>query len=505
MALQRADRIAETTTTTGTGTYDLAGAKAGFEAFVTRITSGNTVEYCCTDGTDFEIGVGTLTDATPDTIARTTIIRSSNSDAAVSWGAGSKDIFITLSATRLVPGLANEVAFHTAAGVLGGDSDLTFDGTDMVLRGKMDIGAPGAGAGLDIGEAGSYDANAAGTTIVKAYSYDASAASGSRFTELTITAQNTLLGDAGDRIYIGSPHKHWACRFTVGVAKSSETLLAFYWNGSALTACTYMGTLKDAVTTLGTAILEQTAEQEYVTVDKAIDADWATADNQLDAIPNNGTALFWIAYQIPAGGLTTAPRIDAIKVRGTDVDFATGISQLIHWGKARVEIHEKIATFSARAAAQPKLSDESWTTDITTPLFKLRNAFTDGVDFIFKLPKGIDTSSKMNVTLDWFTDNSGEVNWTLHYKISTQATVIGSGESSTASVNTSITPSAANALQTEDALLTSSQFIDISSLGPDDVIAFTLERDGSGDTNSGSVFPINVTIHYVLWTAGEHV
>ena len=69
MALQRFDRVAETTTTTGTGTYDLAGAKAGFDSFVARVTSGNTVEYCCTDGTDFEIGIGTYTDAATDTIA----------------------------------------------------------------------------------------------------------------------------------------------------------------------------------------------------------------------------------------------------------------------------------------------------------------------------------------------------------------------------------------------------------------------------------------------------
>ena len=76
MVLQRADRIVETTTTTGTGTYNLAGAKPGFQAFVDRITSGNTVEYCCTDGVDFEIAVGTFTDASPDTLARTTIISS---------------------------------------------------------------------------------------------------------------------------------------------------------------------------------------------------------------------------------------------------------------------------------------------------------------------------------------------------------------------------------------------------------------------------------------------
>ncbi len=129
MALERYDRIVETTTTTGTGTYDLAGAKAGFQAFVDRVTTGATVEYCCTDGTDFEIGIGTFTDAAPDTLARTTILASTNGDAAVNWGAGSKDIFLSLPASRMVPGDSGEAAYHNADGVLDGFTHLTFSTT----------------------------------------------------------------------------------------------------------------------------------------------------------------------------------------------------------------------------------------------------------------------------------------------------------------------------------------------------------------------------------------
>ena len=134
MVLQRADRIVETTTTTGTGTYNLAGAKPGFQAFVDRITSGNTVEYCCTDGVDFEIAVGTFTDASPDTLARTTIISSTNSDAAVNWGTGTKDIFIMLSSSRVVPGDSGELVYHSADGVLDGSTDLLLTAPDLRLR-----------------------------------------------------------------------------------------------------------------------------------------------------------------------------------------------------------------------------------------------------------------------------------------------------------------------------------------------------------------------------------
>ena len=100
MALVVADRIKETTSTTGTGTYTLAGASTGFEAF-SVIGDGNTTYYCCTDGTDFEVGIGTYT-ASGTTLARTTILQSSNSDSAVNWGSGTRDIFVTQPAEKAV-------------------------------------------------------------------------------------------------------------------------------------------------------------------------------------------------------------------------------------------------------------------------------------------------------------------------------------------------------------------------------------------------------------------
>ena len=99
MALVLADRVKETTTTTGTGTYTLAGAVTGFESFGS-IGNTNTTYYCCTDGTDFEVGIGTYT-ASGTTLARTTILQSSNSDNAVSWSSGTRTIFCTLPAEKM--------------------------------------------------------------------------------------------------------------------------------------------------------------------------------------------------------------------------------------------------------------------------------------------------------------------------------------------------------------------------------------------------------------------
>lgn len=93
MAFASADRVKETSTTTGTGTYNLAGASTGFRTFVAGIGNGNTCHYVAENGVDWEVGLGTVTDATPDTLARTRILASSNAGSAVNWGAGTREVY----------------------------------------------------------------------------------------------------------------------------------------------------------------------------------------------------------------------------------------------------------------------------------------------------------------------------------------------------------------------------------------------------------------------------
>jgi hypothetical protein len=102
MALVVNDRVKETTAVVGTGTATLLGAATGFQSFAV-IGNGNTTYYCIADqgGANWEVGLGTYT-LSGTTLARTTVLSSSNSGALVSFPAGTKDVFCTYPSERSV-------------------------------------------------------------------------------------------------------------------------------------------------------------------------------------------------------------------------------------------------------------------------------------------------------------------------------------------------------------------------------------------------------------------
>jgi hypothetical protein len=127
MALVINDRVKETSTTTGTGTIDLAGAETGYEGFVAGIGTGNTTYYAIelNSAGEWEVGIGTVTDAATDTLSRDTIISSSNSDSAVNFSAGTKNVFCTLPAKRTVSPVMTATGFVvTHASTLNEDQTL---------------------------------------------------------------------------------------------------------------------------------------------------------------------------------------------------------------------------------------------------------------------------------------------------------------------------------------------------------------------------------------------
>ena len=141
MAFVLNDRVKETTTTTGTGTINLAGAATGFETFVAGIGNSNVTYYCIAgQGTaEFEVGIGTVTDASPDTLSRTTILSSSNSDSAVDFSAGTKDVFCTLPASKTIRELDTALNVPTGTTAQRASSpaagDLRFNTTSSKFEG----------------------------------------------------------------------------------------------------------------------------------------------------------------------------------------------------------------------------------------------------------------------------------------------------------------------------------------------------------------------------------
>ena len=101
MAFITADRVKDTSTTTGTGNITVSGsAPLGYRTFSTVLSVGDTFYYCVQGqaSAEWEIGIGTY--ASTNQFARTTVLSSSASGSAVSFSSGTKNVFITLAASK---------------------------------------------------------------------------------------------------------------------------------------------------------------------------------------------------------------------------------------------------------------------------------------------------------------------------------------------------------------------------------------------------------------------
>lgn len=119
MAHVSADRVKEATATTGTGTVTLTGAApAGYRTFASALASGDTCYYAMALGAEWEVGLGAFTTA-GNTLARTTVLASSNANAAVNFSAGNKDVFITAAGAQFGGATPQAVAATASPGASG--------------------------------------------------------------------------------------------------------------------------------------------------------------------------------------------------------------------------------------------------------------------------------------------------------------------------------------------------------------------------------------------------
>ena len=160
MAFVLADRVRETTTTTGTGAVTLGGAYTGFQTFSAAIGNANNTYYTIANVTtnEWEVGIGTYTSSS-NTLSRDTILASSNAGSAVSFTSGSKDVFVTQPAERAV----------------------YVTGTDVIAANSASVKTTYGGTGLTSWTAGDLPYYATGTALSK----------------LGIGAANTVLTSSG--------------------------------------------------------------------------------------------------------------------------------------------------------------------------------------------------------------------------------------------------------------------------------------------------------------------
>jgi len=197
MALVLKDRVLETCTSPGTGTVTLLGAVTGYQSFST-VGNGNTCYYAIADqnGANFEVGIGTY--STAGTLARTTVLSSSNSGNLVNFSTGSQNIFLTYPSSRSVnlssaALTTGRVSFATTDGLLTDSANLTFNGTILTSTGLS--GPLNGTVGATTASSGAFTTINASTSITNA---------GLTSGRVTFAGASGLLSDSANLTFDGT-------------------------------------------------------------------------------------------------------------------------------------------------------------------------------------------------------------------------------------------------------------------------------------------------------------
>ena len=223
MALVLKDRVLESSTSTGTGSFTLTGAQTGYQSF-SAIGNGNTTYYTIQgknpDGTltsDWEVGIGTW--STGGTLARDTVLESSNSNNLVVFPAGDKDVFCTMPAEKVLTptGTSSQLLANDGTGGLSNvtiGTNLTYAGGTLSATGGSMV-YPGAGIPNSTGSAWgtSYGTSGANSVVlrdanqnIEVNAVDEAFLQQAATTPITLTASSTrrysITGSGGQTIQL---------------------------------------------------------------------------------------------------------------------------------------------------------------------------------------------------------------------------------------------------------------------------------------------------------------
>ena len=232
MALVLKDRVKETANGPGTGSVTLLGASTGFQSF-SVIGNGNTCYYTISDqgGPNWEVGIGTYSTTGP-TLARTTVLASSNAGSLTNFNAGTQDVFVTYPSEKGVwlDASGNAIGLGTPAAFVG--TNITGTASGLSIGGNAATATTASAATGPLN--GSLGATTPSTVV-------ATTISG---TDLTTTG-NTILGNAStDTLNVGNGGLVQDASGNVGIGTASpNTKLNIVGTNTTTvsTASTYLG------------------------------------------------------------------------------------------------------------------------------------------------------------------------------------------------------------------------------------------------------------------------
>lgn len=190
MPLKLKDRVFETSLTQGTGTINLLGPVTNFRAFASVYSDNDQLAYIIDDATGFEIGIGTFQEGTPDQLTRDTVYSSSNANALVNWGPGTRNVRVGPIADLIYSRTVNR-------NVIIGQG--TSGGTATAHTVSMDVSPLAYEANMQI----TYLAPAASTGAVTV-NVDGLGAKGLKYMGQDLVAGDLLLNDPVRAFYNGT-------------------------------------------------------------------------------------------------------------------------------------------------------------------------------------------------------------------------------------------------------------------------------------------------------------
>ena len=359
MAFVLNDRVKETTTTTGTGTLNLAGAATGFETFVAGIGNSNVTYYCIAgQGTaEFEVGIGTVTDASPDTLSRTTILSSSNSDSAVNFSAGTKDVFCTLPAGKTIRELDTALNVPTGTTAQRASSpvagDLRFNTTSSKFEGYS------GSAWGNVGE-GNF-------LVTNIFAGDGS--------DTTFTISNAVSGEQQLMVFIDGvfqAHDTYTVSgttVTFSTAPANGRVITIYSalnnvQGSNMVIATMTGDNSDTTLALGVTPTSENAVQDYIDGTYQNKDTYSISGQTLtfSTAPPTGTAVEAITHTITdISAAASNILVDEFTGDGSDTTFTLSAAPTnenntqvfvggVYQEKATYSISNAVLTFSTAPA-----------------------------------------------------------------------------------------------------------------------------------------------------------